>query len=198
METTHTFKLQVFAIVTLLAWLMTLKPNLGLYSHTPLTLTDVKTDIDIPEFEVESANVARDLPPAEDESSLVTQVASITTDKTDNTRAPVEVALVAATGDQTDKNEVLSAIIKYSREYGISTAKMLKIAECESGLNKDAVNGPYGGLYQFLASTWQSNRRAMGVSDDPTLRFNIEEAVKTAAYKMSKDGFGAWPVCSTI
>jgi hypothetical protein len=35
----------------------------------------------------------------------------------------------------------------------------------------------------------------MGENPDPFLRYHPEEAAKTAAFKMSRDGFGAWPVC---
>jgi hypothetical protein len=37
----------------------------------------------------------------------------------------------------------------------------------------------------------------MGLNPDPELRFNAEEAIKTTAYKISRDGTGAWPVCGS-
>lgn len=85
---------------------------------------------------------------------------------------------------------------KYGAEYGVDPVIMQKIASCESGERADATNGPYGGMFQFVASTWSSNRKAMGEDPNPDLRFDAEEAVKTAAFKMSRDGFGAWPACS--
>lgn len=84
---------------------------------------------------------------------------------------------------------------KYCGEYGLDKAIMKKIADCESHFNPQAVNGPYGGMYQFLASTWVANRQAMGLDPNPDLRFDAEESIKTAAYKISRDGTGAWPVC---
>jgi len=90
---------------------------------------------------------------------------------------------------------ILSVIKKYSGEYNVSREMMIAIAHCESGFRENAVNGPYAGIYQFIASTWASNRRAMGLDPNPDLRFNAEEATRTAAFKMSRDGFGAWPVC---
>ena len=84
---------------------------------------------------------------------------------------------------------------QYSQQYGVKKELLRKIARCESGFNPRAVNGPYGGMFQFLTSTWQSNRRAMGLDPNPDLRFNPEEAVKTTAFKISRDGTGAWPVC---
>ncbi len=85
---------------------------------------------------------------------------------------------------------------KYSQEYGVSKDLLVKIAACESGFNPGAQNGPYGGMFQFLASTWVSNRKAMGLDPNPNLRYNSEEAIRTAAFKISRDGAGAWPVCS--
>jgi hypothetical protein len=35
----------------------------------------------------------------------------------------------------------------------------------------------------------------MGLDENLDLRYSAEESAKTAAYKMSRDGFGAWPVC---
>lgn len=84
---------------------------------------------------------------------------------------------------------------KYGNEYGIGEQVLEKIGRCESGFNPQAVNGPYAGMYQFVASTWVSNRKAMGLDPNPNLRFNTEEAIRTTAFKISRDGTGAWPVC---
>lgn len=86
-------------------------------------------------------------------------------------------------------------IDRYGKEYGIDPGKLKKMARCESHFNPKAVNGAYGGLYQFSSSTWQSTRKAMGVNPDPNLRFDPEEAIKTTAFKISHGGLGAWPVC---
>lgn len=92
--------------------------------------------------------------------------------------------------------EIQALIDRYSAQYGVSREIMTIIAKCESGFRANAVSGPYAGIYQFIASTWSSNRRAMGMDPNPDLRFNAEEAVRTAAFKMSRDGYGAWPACS--
>lgn len=84
---------------------------------------------------------------------------------------------------------------KYCAEYKLDKELLKRIAYCESTFNSQAVNGPYAGMYQFLASTWISNRKAMGLDPNPDLRFNAEESIKTTAYKISRDGTGAWPVC---
>ena len=91
--------------------------------------------------------------------------------------------------------DVVRLIEKYATEYGVDKNMMIGIAKCESGFRENAVNGPYAGIYQFVSGTWISNRRAMGLDENLSLRFNAEEATKTAAFKMSRDGFGAWPAC---
>lgn len=91
-------------------------------------------------------------------------------------------------------------IDKYAGEYGADPNMMKKIAKCESGYNPEAISpsGAYHGLYQFVAGTWVSNRNAMGLDPNLELRRDPEEAIKTAAFKMGRDGYGAWPVCSRI
>jgi soluble lytic murein transglycosylase-like protein len=84
---------------------------------------------------------------------------------------------------------------KYGTQYNVSPGILRKIAACESGFNANAVNGPFAGMFQFLASTWSANRNTMGLDPNPELRFNAEESIRTTAYKISKDGVGAWPVC---
>lgn len=89
-------------------------------------------------------------------------------------------------------------IYKYASQYGANPQVMVTIAQCESGMRGEALSpsGVYGGMYQFNVSTWMSNRRAMNLDPNPSLRFNPEEAIKTAAFKMGRDGYGAWPACS--
>ena len=96
--------------------------------------------------------------------------------------------------------EIQSLIETYAPQYGADPAKMAVIAKCESGFRPEAVSpsGAYVGLYQFVSGTWVSNRNAMGLDPDPSLRANAEEAIKTAAFKMGRDGYGAWPVCGKI
>ncbi|PIS08690.1 hypothetical protein COT75_05375 [Candidatus Beckwithbacteria bacterium CG10_big_fil_rev_8_21_14_0_10_34_10] len=84
---------------------------------------------------------------------------------------------------------------QYASQYSISPQVLIKIANCESHFNPNALNGPYGGMYQYQESTWVSTRKAMSENPDPNLRFNPEEAIKTTAFKISQGGIGAWPVC---
>lgn len=82
-----------------------------------------------------------------------------------------------------------------SSQYNVSKDKLKKIALCESGINPAAVNGPYGGMFQFTAETWTSTRRQMGKDENPDLRFNAKESIDTAAYKISNGGERAWLNC---
>jgi soluble lytic murein transglycosylase-like protein len=88
--------------------------------------------------------------------------------------------------------------VQYATLYGVEARKLKVIAKCESTYRQDAVNGPYGGMYQYLASTWSSTRTAMGADPNPELRFNGEEAIKTTAWKIAHGGIGAWPHCGKL
>ena len=83
---------------------------------------------------------------------------------------------------------------KYANEYHIDRALLHRIAQCESGFNTNSNNnGLYVGMYQFSESTWIGTRSAMGADTNPELRTNAEESIKTAAFKISQGGAGAWP-----
>lgn len=84
---------------------------------------------------------------------------------------------------------------KYSQKESIDRNLLRRIAVCESGLNPRAVNGIYGGLFQFSTGTWISNRRAMNMDTNPELRFHPEEAIRTAAFRIATVGIHAWPNC---
>ncbi|MBI4062345.1 transglycosylase SLT domain-containing protein [Candidatus Gottesmanbacteria bacterium] len=109
------------------------------------------------------------------------------------TLAPTQTptpTLPPVTSEQLD-----SWFTKYSNEYSIDRQKFWLIAVCESNLNPHARNGDYGGLYQFASRTWRSTRSAMNMDTNSDLRFNPEEAIKTAAFKISTVGLSAWPNC---
>lgn len=91
--------------------------------------------------------------------------------------------------------DINSLFSKYSNIESIDRNLLIKIAVCESGLNPKADNGIYGGLYQFSAGSWETTRIRMNLNPDPNLRFNAEEAIKTAAFKLAADGVYAWPHC---
>lgn len=84
----------------------------------------------------------------------------------------------------------------YANKESVNRDLLKKIAVCESKLNPKAVNGIYGGMFQFSSSTWISTRRFMNMDTDPKLRFDAEEAIKTAAVRIATMGDKAWPNCT--
>ena len=86
---------------------------------------------------------------------------------------------------------------KYATLFGVDSSVLKYIAKCESNYNPAIIskNGLYGGLYQYSASTWISTRRAMGLDENPNLRFDAQQAIHTTAFKISQGGIGAWPTC---
>lgn len=91
----------------------------------------------------------------------------------------------------------------YANFYGTSgvftfDAKLLlDIAYCESSYDPNARSGIYVGLYQFDLPTWKETRRKLGLSTDDW-RHDAEASMQAAAYKISRDGVGAWPYCGWI
>jgi hypothetical protein len=87
---------------------------------------------------------------------------------------------------------------RYAAEYNADEGLMRKIAVCESGYNASSHNTTYdyAGMYQFSKETWMNTRSQMGQDNNPDLRFNAEESIKTAAFKISRGGAGAWAVCA--
>lgn len=85
---------------------------------------------------------------------------------------------------------------KYAGEYSVDKEQLKKIAKCESSFNARASYMDYGGMFQFASSSWITTRTQMNQDPNPDLRFNAEEAIKTAAFKISRDGASAWPSCS--
>ncbi len=91
--------------------------------------------------------------------------------------------------------EVENMINGYAAQYGVDPNLMKSIAKCESRFNANAVNGSHAGMYQFKDTTWVSTRRAMGLDTNPELRFDAQEATKTAAFKLAHGGKQAWAQC---
>lgn len=109
----------------------------------------------------------------------------------------IEVSLMESRKEPVSQtNEVEIIIEKWAGEYGVNPEIMKKIARCESGFASGAINGTYGGIFQFSETTWVSTRTAMGEDANLELRFDAQEAVKTAAWKMARDGTGAWKNCA--
>lgn len=86
---------------------------------------------------------------------------------------------------------------QYANDYDVDSALLRSIAACESGFNATShnVKYDYAGIFQFSAGAWTSARSRMGLDTNADLRFNAEESIKTAAWKIAHDGAGAWPNC---
>lgn len=107
------------------------------------------------------------------------------------TSTPTPVAVQTVSGSELD-----NFFTTYSTQYGVDREQLRRIAICESSFNTNASYLGYGGMYQFSEGSWISTRNSMGQNTDPALRFNAEESVKTAAYKLSQaNGANAWPSC---
>lgn len=95
---------------------------------------------------------------------------------------------------ETETDDVLRAIEKASKQYGVSYDLMKRIAKCESGFNPNARNrsSTASGLYQHIKATWRGHRIKMGLDPSLDLRFNAEESAKTAAWSISNGGLRNW------
>jgi hypothetical protein len=73
------------------------------------------------------------------------------------------------------------------------TARLRRIAQCESGGDPTAVSpdGRYRGKYQFSRATW----RSLGGEGDPAEASEAEQD-RMAAKLMATQGPGAWPSCA--
>jgi len=82
-------------------------------------------------------------------------------------------------------------------QWGIDPGKIYRVAQCESGANPMNNRNPlYKGMFQYLPSTWAGasslypGGRFRGASIfDPTAQIYV------TAWKASKQGWRAWPVC---
>jgi hypothetical protein len=85
---------------------------------------------------------------------------------------------------------------KYANQYSVAKDLLKRIAICESGLNPNATNLGYGGLFQFSESSWISVRNFMNLDTNASLRFSAEESIKTASFLISRGNADLiWPNC---
>lgn len=91
--------------------------------------------------------------------------------------------------------EIKEMFEAWGNYYGANPRLLAHIAYCESGYNPYARNRIYGGMFQFNVTTWAAERERMGLDPNPALRYNAEEAVKTAAHKLASGDVNAWPYC---
>lgn len=93
-------------------------------------------------------------------------------------------------------SELDGLFTKYSQEYSVDKELLKRIANCESGMNPNATNRNYVGLFQFSEGIWTSTRTLMGQNADINLRFNAEESIRTAAFMVSQNHLAIWPNCN--
>ncbi|MCL4416646.1 MAG: transglycosylase SLT domain-containing protein [Patescibacteria group bacterium] len=91
--------------------------------------------------------------------------------------------------------ELDTLFTKYANEYSIDKELLKRIANCESTLNPNASTKYYAGLFQFSESLWIQTRTLIGKDPDVNLRYNPEEAIRTAAFMVSQGRLGIWPNC---
>lgn len=78
-----------------------------------------------------------------------------------------------------------------SAAYGVSTARLTRVATCESTLNPSAGNGPYLGLFQFGARLWATTPYRDFPRTDPYA------ASLAASWALARGMDAHWPVCGT-
>jgi len=98
-------------------------------------------------------------------------------------------------GTGVSSEQINSLLDQYATLYGVDVNVLRHLAICESGMDPTAETEYYAGLYQFSEYTWRHYRELLGEDIKPELRFNAEEAVKTAAYAISVGGEHNWPNC---
>ncbi|MGA3292091.1 MAG: transglycosylase SLT domain-containing protein [Candidatus Microgenomates bacterium] len=95
-----------------------------------------------------------------------------------------------------NSQQINGFIDEYSGQYGVDPNVIRHIALCESSFNPFAKDGTYWGLFQFGPITWKDLRAKMGKDTNINLRYNAEEAVRTAAYAISLGERPIWPNCN--
>jgi hypothetical protein len=90
---------------------------------------------------------------------------------------------------QADEADVVAVIYQAAERYGVSGARLLAVARCESTLNPWAV-GRQGerGLFQLHPQGELRTFHARGYGDP----FNAWEAADFAAARFAEGGSGAW------
>ncbi len=106
--------------------------------------------------------------------------------------APVEEEVVVeeeTVAPAAPSGSISEIIYAAAARHGVDPGYLLSIAQCESGLNPNAVNSAgYYGLFQFDAGTWAAN--GYGSIYDPVAQ------ARTAARLIAAGQASRWPSCS--
>jgi len=95
--------------------------------------------------------------------------------------------------DAGDQRDVTEMIIRSSAdEFGVDADLLLGVAVCESGLNVTAKNRSSSarGLFQFLDTTWDSQRHRLDYAPEDIL--DPVASSRVAASMISEGGLSAW------
>ena len=126
-------------------------------------------------------------------TETITPVASITATPTIETTP--EASPTSQPQREFTSEQIYHLMDRFGAEYGVDPNVLRYIAICESGFRPEAENLYYAGLFQFDKVTWAKYRQLMDLNDDPELRFDAEEAIKTASYALSLKQSRLWPNC---
>jgi soluble lytic murein transglycosylase-like protein len=92
------------------------------------------------------------------------------------------------------KPTVEDLIVKYSKQYGVSTVTALRVAKCESGYDPYAKNqnSSATGVFQFISGTWLSVVKMRGQEYTLEDRKDAEKNIDNALWLAAKEGWGHW------
>lgn len=88
------------------------------------------------------------------------------------------------------KKAIRQMIRSLSLRYGVDTAKAIRVAECESGLNPKAYNRPYAGVYQHSTRFWKKRAASYGHAGESV--FDAYANIDVALQMARRSGWGAW------
>ena len=187
-------KLASFALIFNIFIGETLPPSLEISIPFPSTSQDLQLNQQLPldNLIVQGSSLIRVIPP-----EYVTPVVKIEEEVSEPQPTPTPKPTPIPKPQPIIAPEHLEPLFnQYATHFHLDPNMLKAISNCESHHNPGAASGPYGGMYQFSASTWSSTRTTMGHDPNPDLRFNAEESIKTAAFKIANGGIRAWPTCA--
>jgi hypothetical protein len=101
----------------------------------------------------------------------------------------VSITIVAARDQKSVRQMIRSLAIRYRLDVGTA----ISVAECESGLNPQASNPPYAGVFQQDTSSWKRRAKLYGhPGESPYEAFaNVDVSLQMAR----ASGWGHWKGC---
>lgn len=115
-------------------------------------------------------------------------VANLSQEVAGQTLAPESLATESAELSKLTHQEYVESLIR--EIWGKDAEVGIALAKCESGLRASAANtkSTARGIFQFLAGTWEYERKLMGRSTDLNLRFDAYENVLTGYSHYQRNG----------